>query len=191
MKEDNEDEEDEDGDGKDGEEKGKMKKAAAEFESVIKAQNDQIDVLKKSLKQVTDNAELTAWTAKAEKELSHYPGKTFAEMGQMLKSIADIDAKQAQAMFESMKIASDAMSKAIAPAAGIAAKGEQPDSAFGKLQAFANGLVEKSAADTKPMTPSQAFVRAIEMKPELYEAYLNEHPAQLYGSPNGLPGGKE
>lgn len=176
------DDEDEEGDT---EEKGKMKKAAVEFETVIKAQNDQIDVLKKSLKQVTDNAELLSWTAKAEKELRHYPGKTFSEMGAMLKAIAEVDAKQSQAMFDTMKVASDAMAKAIVPASDLAMKAEQPNSAFGKLQAFANGLVEKSASDAKPMTPAAAFVRAVEMKPELYEAYLNEHPAQLYGSPNG------
>lgn len=79
-----------------------MKAQATEMEA-LKAQNEQIT---KALRAETDARKLMEWTAKAEQELSHYPGKSAKELGLMLKTAEDKDPEFAKQQFEVLKSAS-------------------------------------------------------------------------------------
>lgn len=169
-----------------------VEKAADEKPDVIdeakKAQDDALDTIrneneeiKKQLKAERDLRLEAEWTAKAENDLSHFPGKTSAELGKILKSLADVDPKLADEQFESMKAASDMIkSSALLKAEGSTnpvSDDTSDESAFGKMKAIANGIVEKSDLE---MTPEKAFAKILKSAKgaELYNKYLDEHPAQ-------------
>jgi phage-related protein len=145
---------------------------------ILKAQADQIAALTKQLEDQKDQRELETWIAKAEKDLSHFPGMSFEEMGKQLKSLSDIGPEVAQKQFDSMKAASDALKEsAIFKEAGKKNTND-PGDAWSQIVKLADGLVEKS--DDVNFTQAQAMAKVLETErgSKLYTDYLDQNPAQ-------------
>lgn len=112
------------------------------------------------------------WIAKAEKELTHVPGKKPAELGKLLKSAADADEKMAQTMYESFKAASDAVKKSnMLREFGSNPAGGESMTAYDAIVAKAQQLVQKGEGS---MSLDQAIEKVMKMDPSLYEAYTAE-----------------
>jgi phage-related protein len=145
---------------------------------ILKAQADQIAALTKQLEEQKDQRELETWIAKAEKDLSHFPGMSFEEMGKQLKSLSDIGPEVAQKQFDSMKAASDALKEsAIFKEAGKKNTND-PGDAWSQIVKLADGLVEKS--NDVNFSQPEAIAKVLETPrgSELYTKYLEENPAQ-------------
>jgi hypothetical protein len=149
---------------------------APEVEAIFKAQKDELETVKKSLKDETDKRQMAEWVEKTRTDLSHFPGKSTEEIAKMLKDLNDLNPTMAQAQFESMKAASAAIKNgAVLKSQG--GRGEPVDnSAEIQIDKLALTLVEKSA-DNK-LTKEQAVAKVIAQNPALYEQYLNEHSKQ-------------
>jgi len=161
-----------------------------EMQAIMKAQADQVEALQKknaeiekSLAAERDKRELAEWTAKAKAELAHVPGKSVDELAVMLKGLHDTDPKIAEEQFAILKQASEVVkSSQLLTMAGTGSAGSgNSGSAWDRIVKMADGFVEKSAGD---LTQAQAIVKVMEVKPDLYNEYLNEHPHQV--GPAGL-----
>lgn len=163
-----------------------MKDVSPELQAILKSQADKVKELEtkneeitKSLKDERDKRELEQWIAKCEKELSHYPGKSFEEMGKILKSLHEVNPELANEQFEQMKKASELIEKSeILKVAGHSF-GNNTGSAWAEIEKAAAELIQK-AADTE-LTKAQAITKVIDNNPELYNKYLAENSAQLKG----------
>lgn len=150
-----------------------LEKRDAQVEA-IKADNS---TLQNALKVEKDARELAEWTQKAETELSHYPGKSTSELGQMFKRLHDSDPKLAEEQFENYKVSSKAMEaggilKEIG--SGHAGGANMSESAWDKIEKAADSIIEKSADTSR----EDAIYKAIKDDPDLYNKYLAENPAQ-------------
>jgi hypothetical protein len=158
------------------------------FEDIEKAHKAEIDALKennekitKALKEEKDTRRLSEWTQKAEKELSHFPGKSIDEIAKSLMELEDLKPELAKSQFESMKAASDAMKEnnifksAGESYGGSTAKG----SAWDQIEKLADGLVEKS--DDLDMTKEKAIDRVLKSEKgmKLYAEYEKEQAEAL------------
>lgn len=161
-----------------------------EVQAILKEREDELSELKtknekieKELAEAKDKRELAEWTAKAEKDCSHYPGKSVEEMGQMLKSLNDADPELAKAQFESMKQASEALKSSVllkeSGAGGAQAGGGD---AWSQIEKLADGLVEKSG--DLDFTKEKAINTVLESDrgQALYKQYLEENPHQYRGA---------
>lgn len=158
----------------------------AQLEPILKAQQSQVEAAKAQVAQLqaivkaeTDARMEREWLTKAEKHLTHVPGKKPAELAKVLKGLADVSADVAAQQFELLKAASDAVRKSAmlgeigrSPAAG----GEID--AWGEIQALADQLVQKS---TSGLSQAEAIAKAMEMKPELYDRYMAEQRMKVRG----------
>jgi hypothetical protein len=159
-------------------------KLPEEVQAVLKAREDELKAIKAENEKITkaleverDKRELEEWTAKAEKELSHYPGKSTEELGKMLKDLHDANPEVAKVQFDSMKAASEAIKKsALLAERGSVGGVSQSGSAWEKICKMADGLVEKST-DVN-FTREAAIAKVLDMRPDLYSEYLDEHPRQ-------------
>jgi hypothetical protein len=168
------------------EEEVKKEELPEEAQAIFKAQEEQIKALKeqndlviKQLREEKDQRELEAWISKAETELTHFPGKSFEEMGKLLKSLHDVNPETAKEQFETMKAASDALKtsdvfKEAGKRAGVTVK----KSAWEKIEELAKGLVEKSNDVNFDLEVAIAKVMDSPRGAELYNEYLDEHPQQ-------------
>lgn len=130
--------------------------------------------IKKALKDERDTRQLQEWIAKADTDLSHYPGASAEELGAQLKKLHDVDADFAEKEFERMKAASEALKQSdlLKEAGGNRAP---TGSAYQKIQELTKAKIQKSAGE---MTEEQAEVEIMNEHPALYEKYLEENPAQ-------------
>jgi len=174
----------------DEEEEMKMKKSLEgmpeevkkQFDEITKAHDEEMAAMKekheavaKALKEAQDLRELESWVTKAKEELSGIPGKSSEELGAMFKSLADKDKDMAEAQFAIMKDSAAAIKKSVM-FNELGGRGEvNTGSAMDKLTKAAAKYVEKSE---KPLTKEQAIAKALNEDPSLYDAYLDEHPAQ-------------
>lgn len=149
----------------------------AKAEEDVRKANDRTEEIAKTLATERDLRQTKEWIAKAETDLSHYPGKSSEELGNMLKNLHDHDPKVAEEQFESMKIASEAIKKSeLFTSAGVAGGGSAiAGSAEEKIERMAQQYVAKGSDG---MTIEQARVAVQDQHPELYDDYLNEHPEQ-------------
>ena len=93
-----------------------------------------------------------------------------------LKQLHDIDPEMADAHFAQMKAASDSLkTSGMFQKAGVDGGDGADMTAEQELQKIADGIVEKSGHD---LTKEQAFAKATEAHPELYDRYLTENPRQ-------------
>jgi hypothetical protein len=189
---------DEDKKKKEEEEKMNMKKSLEglpediqkQFEEIEKANQAKIDELsaknaevvkkneeiEKALKAEQDRRELESWIAKAKDELDGIPGKSSDELGATCKKMADVDPELANEQFEIMKKSSDALKQG-ALYKELGGKGaDTTGSAYSKLQKKADAIIEKSDS---ALTKEQAFAKALEQNPALYQEYMNENPSQM------------
>ena len=145
-----------------------LAKSASDSQTIIKA-------MEAKLVEQQDRVLKGEWIAKAKESLQFVPGKTIEELGTSLfelekKAGADIE----QAQFDVLKGASAAVQKSSAlNPSGFQARGEDSNSAMGKLRLAASKVVK--SADT---TDAQAIRKSLESDPTLYAEYLNEHPSQ-------------
>ena len=157
-----------------------------EVQAILKAREDELEELKKTNEQIAkdlsdakDERELASWMAKAEKECSHFPGKSVEEMAKMLKSLNDVNPGMAQAQFESMKAASDALkTSTLLKESGAGGGSVGGGDAWSQIEKLAEGLVEKS--DDLDLTKEKAVNRVLESDrgQALYKQYLEENPQQ-------------
>lgn len=163
-----------------------------EIEAVMKAHTEEMEAIKKeneevrkSLEAERDARELEGWVAKAEKELSHYPGKSSQELGSMLHKLHKSDPDMAKEQFDTMKTTSETLQKSelFREAGGTSfSKSLDDGSAWSKIEKMAEGLVEKS--EDLSMTKSEAIWRVMDSPrgAALYEQYLKEHPKQTHSA---------
>lgn len=165
--------------------KVKKEELAPEIQTIMKAQDDQIEVLKaqnvavqKALSDERDERELASWIKKAEEKLEHVPGKTADELGLSLQKLAKVDPELAKEQFDQLKIVSKGIedSNLFHEVGGSNSK-TIAGSSLDQIITMADGIVEKSGAE---LTREQAVVRILKTAKgaELYEAYLKENPAQ-------------
>lgn len=150
-----------------------IKKAKDEI-AELRSKNEAVE---KALKAETDKRELDEWVRKAETDLSHYPGKSSKELGEILKGLSDVNPELASAQFETMKKASDALRESNVLKEAGREFGDGPEgSTWEKVCKMADGIVEKSEDLT--LTREKAIAAIFERQPELYTKYLEEHPEQ-------------
>ncbi|NIQ91030.1 MAG: hypothetical protein GWM98_04775 [Nitrospinaceae bacterium] len=161
----------------------------SKVEEILKSRDDKIselekknEELEKSQKAERDERELKDWIAKAEKDLSHYPGKSIEELGKDLKKLHDFDPDMATVQFEQMKTASETIKKS----ALLSEVGNKfPDmvgagkSAWDEIVKLAESEIQKS--DDLKFSREHAIKKVIEARPDLYNRYLEEHPDQIKG----------
>lgn len=153
-------------------------------EEMLKSRDDEIKSVKeenaeirKSLKEEQDKRKLDEWTAKAREELSHYPGKSAEEMGEMLKALEDANPGLAKSQFAQMKQASDMLKEsAMLKSAGATILGTSEASAMGQVEKLAKDLMLKS--ESIGMTKEKAVREVLNRRPDLYDVYLEENPKQ-------------
>lgn len=152
-----------------------------QFEAITKAQDDKIaeltaqnEKVEKALKVEQDTRELNVWIGKAKDELDGLPGKTPAELGAIFKKLADVDPDIANEQFEQMKNAAEAIKKGKLFDEMGGRGADTTGSGMDKINKAAKALMEKSDG----MTIEQAKVKVMEDNPELYDAYMDENPAQ-------------
>ncbi|MDD5034846.1 MAG: hypothetical protein PHE55_08825 [Methylococcaceae bacterium] len=151
-----------------------IKKALEERDTVNKALSDKLETVTKALESERDIRVTNEWIAKCEKNLSHYPGKSMPEMAQVLKALAAVDPKLADAQFDTMKAASDAIKKgALLEEQGRAGGGN----VGGAMDKIDKAAVELRKVDPK-LTQAQAVAKAMNDNKDLYAEYLAEQKAR-------------
>ncbi len=149
-----------------------MATKSGELEAVVKSLAGEVQGLK------DDKLEIH-YVAKAAKDFSHLPLGDQA-LGLMLKSAHDLNPDFAKG-FETLLGRMDEMveKSAMLTNMGAVQKASEGD-AWGKLQALANGIVQKSAEGGKEMSNSQALdlVLKSDTGKQLYREYLGDNPRQ-------------
>jgi ElaB/YqjD/DUF883 family membrane-anchored ribosome-binding protein len=151
-----------------------QKSAAEALEVVKKAHAVEMGELKKANQALKDERVLESWVSKAEKDLSHVPGKNSEELGKMLFDLEKLSPDLVKVHFETLKAASDSVKNSKMLESVGAPAIERPGSALERMKALADGLVAKNAE----MSSEKAFTQVIRSNPRLYEEYLREHPRQ-------------
>jgi phage-related protein len=149
------------------------KKLETQAERIEKAEQENAGLKEKVAKMQDDNS-LRAWVTKAEAELSHYPGKSTAELGEMLHKMEKVDAEVSKEQFETMKKASDALKesellKEVGTSVSVGG-----GNAWDTIEKKAAELVEKSEG----MDKARAIDHVLKTSPELYAEYLKESEGQ-------------
>lgn len=150
-----------------------IKKALEARDTVNKALSDKLETVTKALETERDIRVMNEWIGKCEKNLSHYPGKSMTEMAKVLKALAVVDPKLADAQFETMKSASEAIKKG-------ALLDEQGKSGSGDTGTVMD-KIEKAAIEimkTDKVTHPVAVTKALDANPDLYREYLAENSKQ-------------
>lgn len=149
-----------------------MAAKSAEMESVVKSLTETVGALK-------DEKLETHFVAKAAKDYAHLPMPD-KDLGLMLKSAHDMSPEFAKG-FESLlgKMDELAGNSAMLTTMGAVAKGAG-GGAWAKLEAMADGIVQKSVGSDNPMTKAQAmdFVLKTAEGQALYREYLGDNPKQ-------------
>ena len=168
--------------GDDGENKPEL---PPEVQAILKQQSDELTAVKKeaadataALKTERDARELQGWVEKARNELSHFPGKSAEDLGRVLKSLHDVNPELAKEQFEQMKTASETIKKSalISEAGTFGSAGNGAGSAWDQIQKMADAMIQKS--EDVHMTKAKAVSKVMELRPDLYQRYLEEHPQQ-------------
>lgn len=116
---------------------------AAEVE-VLKSSNE---ALKTSLDAMKDERDRTTWIAKAEKDLTHFPGKSAEELGAMLHDMAKFNEKTADDQFKAMAgVSKSIQESALLQAAGTGGAPPASGSPEDELNKMTDELVMKSDA---------------------------------------------
>lgn len=128
--------------------------------------------IEKSLKKERDERELQEWIAKSEKELAYYPGKSSEELGTMLKKLHDTDPEVAMQQFETMKSASESISKSsLLRNSGASVDFSRPGTVMEAVKNRAKQVIQKSE---KLMSKAEAYDYIFKNDPALYEQYKKE-----------------
>ena len=147
-------------------------------EQIAKAHGEKAE-LEKVLKAERDERIEKEWIQKAEKELSHVPGKSSKELGAMLKSLNDVSPELAESQFSVMKQASALIKKsALFQSMGTTVPGGAL-SAEDELDQLAKGIVAKGG---EKLTYQEAYEKAMELNPEVYDRYQQEKRAMIRGN---------
>jgi len=156
-----------------------------EVQAILKQQNDELTAVKKqaeesaaALKTERDERELQGWVEKARNELSHFPGKSAEDLGRVLKALHDVNPDLAKEQFEQMKTASETIKKSalISEAGTFGSAGNGAGSAWDQIQKMADSMILKS--EDPRFSKEKALAKVMELRPDLYQRYLDEHPQQ-------------
>lgn len=149
-----------------------IQKRLDDSEAENRALKEQVDTITKALEDQKEKSDLAGWVAKAEKELTHFPGKSYEELAKSLHALAKVDPKLADAQFEQMKAASDALKQSeVFKSAGGRGQ-DATGSAMAKIEEMADALIEKSG--DLDITKEKAIAKVLERRPDLYDAYIKE-----------------
>ncbi len=152
----------------------------AQLEGIWKAHREEVvkrEELELVLKTERDERREKEFVAKAAEEFSHVPGES-AELGMVLKAVADVDEGLAGKLEEILKAAEKTIAESeLLKERGSSAESQNGGNAWQKIEAMADGLVEKSAHG---ISHAQAITKVLATKQgeALYNAYLGENPAQ-------------
>lgn len=172
----------------DGYEEEEMEKSVSKSEEVPAHIKDQLEQLWKSNAEAVKKAEMAEAKAskleaeamtksliiKAEKEYSNVPG-TASDLGVLLKSLHDQDPETAVKVEALLKSADSALGQSdIFKEYGSSRSGGSTVNS--EIDGLAKEMVSKSE---NSLSYAQAYVKAMDAKPELYSSYLQEHPKQV------------
>lgn len=115
-----------------------------------------------------------SFIAKAEKDLNSVPGKA-DEIGMLLKSLHDQNPETAAKVESLLKSANSALNESdIFKVYGSSRAGSSTVNT--EIEGLAKEMVTKSE---KGISYAEAYVKAMDSRPELYNQYLQEHPKQI------------
>lgn len=114
------------------------------------------------------------FVAKAEKQFGAIPGKTAAEIGLLLKSVHDVDAKAGEQLEELLTAANDVIAKSGLLAEAGSSKPSNGN-AWERIEAIAKGIRD---ADPK-VSVAKSMDLAMNQNPELYAEYAQDNPRQF------------
>lgn len=139
----------------------------------LKIAKEKIEKDGQRLEEMYDEKQLSDWETKISKEAAFYPGDSNANLAKEIFEIEKVNPELAKKHFERMKVTSDVVKKSEGlKNVGLSFGESVEKTAEEELQKIADGMVEKG------LTPSDAFVKAMEQNPELYAKYLIENPKQ-------------
>lgn len=155
-----------------------------EMEAVWKSQQDAIasanersDKLERQLEAVQKDARRKDYVAKCQREFAHVPGMTAEQMAEMLLQAEAVGKEFAENLEKQWTATAEAVKKsALLRSGGVTGASPSGGSAWGKMEAMAKELVQKSAGE---LTSAKAMDQVMSSNPDLYQAYLQENPAQL------------
>ncbi len=176
-----------------------QEQVAKAIEASQKATDAIVKSLQEEVKKQADNARLTEWVAKADRDLKYIPNQSAEQLGKMF---FDLPEAIAQTQFTAMKAMSESM-KSITKSRGFS--GETPfagraggEDAFQAVMKAAEPLASTTVAVVKsydnlklPANSSriakaaeyEAVTQALYADPSLYQAYLDQHPEQTSRGP--------
>lgn len=154
----------------------------AQVEAVFKSHEEIAEKsakLESVVKSLQDNAREKEYVAKAANEYGHIP-MSDEDLGVMLKSANDASpefAKNFEALLGRMN---EAVHKSGLLTTAGAVHRDQSSGAWGKIEALAKGMVQKSVDGGSALSHDQArdLVMKSEVGAELYREYLGENPKQ-------------
>lgn len=155
-----------------------------ELEAVWKSQqeainnaNERADKLERQLDVVRKDAQRKDYVVKCEREYSHVPGMSAEQMADMLIKAEAVSKEFAESLEKQWKETSEAVKKSVLlGSSGSATPSPTGGDAWSAMQSKARELVQKSDGS---LTAAKALDRVMSENPELYQAYLNDNPAQL------------
>lgn len=145
-----------------------IKESIAKAEERANEAEKRLEEITKALNAERDERVLREYVAKSKDEYSHIPGKA-EDLGALLRDLHTSSPELCSKVEGVLKSADEllATSGAFSPA-GTSNENDAGSDAYSKLKALADSLIEKSKT---PMTPAQAFSKALSQAPELYEQY--------------------
>ncbi len=156
-----------------------IKKALATRDAAIEALTKQNELVAASLLKMEETQAQGAWIAKAEKDLSHFPGGSAEDLGASLYAIEKAAGTEAaDKQFTIMKSASVALKKSgLLKPAGTPGSDEIVKAAD-QIMTLVEGMVEKSGYEA---TPQASMLKLMKSRKghELYKDYARENPDQF------------
>jgi hypothetical protein len=143
------------------------------LEQVMKSNQALMD----QVKGLVEKNQMMEFTTKAEREFSHVPGKSTAEIALALKAAHDVGGETEKTILASLRSVEQLVAKsAMLGEIGVSGSGMATGGAHQKLVALASGLTMKSESG-KEMTPAQKYAYVAKNTAEgrdLYAQYLAE-----------------
>lgn len=158
-----------------------------EIEAIFKSQEDRIakseeknQALGKVIKELQDSGRKKDFIQKAHDELGYIPGQSDEELGELLMSAHDVSDKFGQQLEGVLKGLNETVKASSLLTTSGSARRSSSGGAWQKLEALADGMVQKSTDSAEPISKAKALdvVMKSEEGQRLYQEYLSENPAQ-------------
>lgn len=155
-------------------EEDEMKKLSPEIEELMKSQQSELEAVRKELNQERSQRVRKEFVVKCEEQYSHVPGMTAEEMGEMLQKAYGFDSAHGEMLEKQWGAMDSAVKKgALLKSTGRIGRDVEGSSAS-KLEGVAKGYQSTDSA----LSYEKAYLKAVTDRPDLYNEYLQENPAQ-------------